>query len=174
MERQHIHLALATPSSSAAAGPSPSASSLEAGLLQDELKKIVSGIRPSSDLYIYLDVPLLLARPSSPSPSFPNHRRLCSPHAPFLASQTMSLCSSPPTRSSFRPAIRRRLASSVVSTSCERPGRMAASCGTGRAFKVLSHRHDRGSAGPTDRFAKGTSSRSGHEIRGQQMQNAGE
>ncbi|CDZ97580.1 RNA:NAD 2'-phosphotransferase TPT1 [Phaffia rhodozyma] len=65
MTRQHIHLALALPSQK-----SPSTISSEAGSNQESsdpglgsgpVQKITSGIRPSANLYIYIDVPLLLS-----------------------------------------------------------------------------------------------------------------
>lgn len=58
MTRQHIHLALTLPSSS-----KQTISAIDNGEPnQSSQQKTVSGIRPSADLYIYLDVPLLLSR----------------------------------------------------------------------------------------------------------------
>lgn len=60
MTRQHIHLALALPPARSVASTSADASAAEHEPAQDA-GKVVSGIRPSADLYIYLDVPLLLS-----------------------------------------------------------------------------------------------------------------
>lgn len=68
MTRQHVHLALALPPSGGSGVPSDDKDPSE------DVQKVVSGIRPSADLYIYLDVPLLL-KSASPLSACPKRSR---------------------------------------------------------------------------------------------------
>jgi len=80
MTRQHIHLALDLPPASSSSSK-PLSRVRNDGDGDDDVNeptKTVSGIRPSADLYIYLDVSLLLNRTSRNL--FPSARPFFAPH----------------------------------------------------------------------------------------------
>lgn len=130
MTRQHIHVALALPPAPASASPSSTTASIDDA--EPTPAAVVSGIRPSADLLIYLDVSLLISRASLISLVTPSRRGLTVLPSRVGGEQRASRSSSQTTTSSSRRAIQARPAQSATGSSYAPSGGQAIFCGRAR------------------------------------------